>query len=647
MRQVLASTVALVLMLFIKSLPMMHLSSLLGWTTQEEVSLYSADLRELPLENTLASALAPPPPASDSFLLGAPSQENQSDSAQLKRKRSDSDGKPAVAAVDGPVLLHLLPYKLLRDEYFRQNHSSGGTTLDTSSSASTAAGGSEPVPDADWLPLYWHLWMSDVGHTADITAAPPEGCPPVPFIHDADTPLNVSLGVFAGWMGLRLHEDSAGAALQQGQQQQAQQLQGQNGQAEHKAEEKQEEKAKPEQELDAQACSCDVKEKQQCGDKAQVVAEPCGGGREGESAGVVNAGSASEQPGPGAPWYKQMNWLRGGGVRMLRLLAAATSGAILSGASPENVGQGGDAGAAASGAAGTPAEKQAAKDAGAGQAAGEPGGKQGVGCCWGGCKDLSPGGFQRNSDGGLPSPTAGPKTSCRGLCSCRHSASPTSSSRNLPSPTPPDAASLVARSSSITAGSSNSASPAAAASAAAATGPDSGVQLLWLNRRVPGNACPGSLGMCDQSVVALLNLCTRPDCASCLMTRGSLLGTVAQVEAALDAGGIGPVDEQQQAPAEGEAEGAGSEGAGGQGGEPAVTETAKREESKQPRQTEQGLARPPMLMPLGLAAANGHEEVLQVRGCLHVWSVENDCVHILLEISEPVGVSEVVGEAIG
>lgn len=566
------------------------------------MSLYSADLRELPLENTLASALAPPPPASDSFLLGAPSQDNQNDSAPLKRKRSDSDGKPAVAAVDGPVLLHLLPYKLLREDYFRQSHSSGNATLDASNSSSTAAGSSEPVPDADWLPLYWHLWMSDVGHTANITAAPPEGCPPVPFIHDADTPLSVSLGVFAGWMGLRLYEDGAGAALQQGQQQQEQQREEQNGQGEDQAQERQQEKAKP-RELDAQACSCDEKEKQQGGDKVQVVAEPSVGGQEGGSAGVIKAGSASEQPGPGAPWYKQMNWLRGGGVRMLRLLAAATSGAILAGGSSENGGQTGDAGTAASGAAGTSAEKQAAKDASTGQGSGDLGGKQGVGCCWGSCKDMSPNGFQRNSDSGLPSPTAGPKTSCRGLCSCRHSASPTSSSRNLLTPTPPDIASLAARSSSITAGLDNAASPAAAAPAAASTGPASGVQLLWLNRRVPGHACPGSLGMCDQSVVALLNLCSQPDCASCLMTRGSLLGSVAQVEAALDAGGIGPVDEQQQAPAEGEAEGAGSEGAGVKGAEPAVAATAKGE----------GLARPPMLMPLGLAAANGHEDVLQVR----------------------------------
>ncbi|KXZ53302.1 hypothetical protein GPECTOR_7g1196 [Gonium pectorale] len=143
-----------------------------------------------------------------------------------------------------------------------------------------------------------------------------------------------------------------------------------------------------------------------------------------------------------------------------------------------------------------------------------------------------------------------------------------------------------------------------------------GLQLLWLNRQVSYDASPAELGMCDQSVVALLNLCDRPDCAACLMTRGSLYGNVECIEQALAAGGLGPVDEQQQPPVPGSeprlagpADGASAAVPGAARGIGTMILSSSCASGEGDGKAG---VRPPMLMPLGMAAANGHEDALRL-----------------------------------
>lgn len=741
-----------------------HFLRLFSLLLQEEVSLYAADLRELPLDSSLATACSssstsPSSPSPNSVGLGTPNGASASAGA--------GGGGGGGQGDDEPVLLHLLPYKVLWEEYWKraggcgavaaaqrrrcadagcaacardmataaaaaaaaavaaaaaaantasaaaapasasaallaastssgpQSHAvadltespdheahsvSSPTAAAAASStaiATTPATASTSAPTAsapttpggllgeepDWLPLYWHLAMSDAAHTHGMAAPPPDGCPPVPFIHDADTPLSVSLDVFAAWMGLRQGQ-APGAPPGAG---------GSEGPG----------AAGPGQgqalgERGAGACS------RQASADVTVVAIPVGAAEGDDALAVAGAGAAPgdgkgdtpgagvtavaavaarasapvpvplpadkasgsgdstspQQPAPGCgggSWCRHMEWLRGGGSRMLRLLggSGSTSGSGSTAASSS-------AAAPASGAGSTPSSLGS-----------DPGSGVGVHGIAGSCSLA--GGSPGDSDSslGLAAAGGGGGSGDRAGDNANATTAPLGSAL---AGVQPQALPLHQR---AVAGKAEEEVPGAvaalvAAAESAAAGPlaepqGQALHLLWLNRVVSAAASPAELGMCDQSVVALLNLCGGGSssssgsatgssgsgsgshgaaaCAACLMARGALYGDVGLVEAALAAGGLPPLDEQQvpapharrtMTPPATSTAGAAGAGAGAPHG---LQEQGRRSSSdgREGRCSGCGaggcgeVLRPPMLMPLGIAAANGHAAVLQVR----------------------------------
>ncbi|GFR47906.1 hypothetical protein Agub_g9706, partial [Astrephomene gubernaculifera] len=571
-----------------------------GQVPETELSLYGPDLRELPLDSTLEAAC------------GGSSSSDGSGSSSGGDRPGSSLGGHAVSASGGNGLmrLHLLPYKALWEQYWKgasiDQHDAqhppqasaaavNARAQETGAAAGTHGGdggachhaiGAKALPtqpgaqadlpaeEPDWLPLYWHLWMSDAHHTARMPASPPDGCPPVSFMHDAETPLSVSLDVFAGWMGISQSGQccSDGDPLDLGK--------GANS---------------PGSEFNSVVGTESASGSPTSGTQTEDEAEHREhSGRDAaapkEQQPPAEAASGSQASGCGS-WYRHMEWLRGGGTRMLRLLAAATSASSTT-SSGSDGGSGGEGSGNCSGTGNSSSSSSTSDgrgcsshgDSTSGSAvAGSAVAKGGV---MGGTGNGAAAGA--SAGGAMHTPLSSGKCSSGGTCNrceccCSH------------------AAAVTAPDSALNGGAFSS------------TIASSGLPLLWLNRQVSYDASPAELGMCDQSVVALLNLCDRPDCAACLLTRGSLYGNVELIEKALSAGGLGPVDEQQNVPAAGlsgsisasglaKAAGAGSGSDGGCG----------NHEDKAALGDDKGSNRPPMLMPLGLAAANGHEGALKL-----------------------------------
>jgi hypothetical protein len=538
-----------------------QLNVTVGQLPEDELSLYAAKLHELPLDATLEAAV----------------------SAEAGGQADQACHAPPTAADAGSgreVLLHLLPYKALWEDYWR---AAGGVATATrrrrcgdprcphcgpeSLPGEPAAGCATPDapspssanPKPDWLPLYWHLWLSDPEHTTGYTVSPPDGCPPVSFLADADTPLRVTLDVFLGWMGIG--SEAYGTA-------------------------------------DAKAgVAAPAPAEPDIGSTAAAAAAPLDRAPTARQRGTVSQGSepptASKSvqegkpdrvsgAGGGGSWSRRMDWLRGGGNRVLRLLGAGGPPASTPGAAAASAASQGESG------------RDGGDSGGAPRAPGSDSGSDAGHCCYG-----------NGSGGGSDSSDTHTHThSARGsyesaqsvLASPAMHAARASAVAAAAAPVIPTLASAAA-----------AAAPAAAAAAPApaAPPPAAPLQLLWLNRAVDYDASPAELGMCDQSVVALLNLCPRSDCAACLMTRGALHGAPHHVRAALAVGGLGALEEAPAAAAPHALQQAQQPQAGGSGGAAAGDGGGGGQRS-----------RPPMLLPLGMAAANGHEEVLRVRRLL-------------------------------
>ncbi|GIL73642.1 hypothetical protein Vretifemale_3738 [Volvox reticuliferus] len=582
-----------------------HLGVKYGPEPEIEMSLYGPDLRELPLDNTLEAIC-------------------------------NNSNESGCVISDGLLRLHLLPYKVLWEQYWSgegaQRRSDGqqrsvsgsskatnaavdlantasGDTTNASAGVSTLSGGpgpapytnlpatqvdaaasampasshstpTEPLEEPDWLPLYWHLWMSDPEHTAGMPAAPPDGCPPVSFVHEAETPLCVSLDVFASWMGIPPF-----------------------GQAGRSSSRKPHALGGIDAALTAPApagpCVSDVQRSPglsqsldpTAGENApppdserthppepQLIKGQAPAGKQ-----SVLAQPAQQQPSAEAPsqsgcgsWCRHMEWLRGGGTRMLRLLAAATSTSTSAASSGSDGGSGGGSTVTSGGTSSACSSERGTHGSGSGSSNGDSTVKGSV--------------VVQPADSGSLRDAYG--NECVRRRSSSNGMQDESANAAVVAGHDKDSVSVVDH---------QERSDDTGLTAACA-----GLQLLWLNRQVSYEASPAELGMCDQSVVALLNLCDKPDCAACLMTRGSLYGNVALVERSLAAGGLGPVDEQQRPPqpADEAVKDAAVDGAGS-------AATAVKPDGPLSGSAKTG-SRPPMLMPLGMAAANGYEEVLEL-----------------------------------